>query len=56
MTTSLLEGLSKSTDKEEYEQMVINVTALAYQGKLFLHGFCYRQLTKHCTVAGTDTV
>ncbi|KIP02696.1 hypothetical protein PHLGIDRAFT_78753 [Phlebiopsis gigantea 11061_1 CR5-6] len=31
ITTSLLDGLNKSADKKEYEQMVINVTALAYQ-------------------------
>ena len=34
IATTLLDGLDKSSNKEEYEDMVINVTAMAYQGWL----------------------
>lgn len=32
ITTTLLEGLDKAANKGEYEDMVINVSAMAFQG------------------------
>ena len=55
IATTLLDGLEKSANKEEYEDMVINVTAMAYQGMpSFLANIRIKILI--LLLAGTDTV